>query len=52
MQAYAAMFFTGALLSALFIDSGVKSSVARTGKISLAVFTALFAVAEILALLV
>lgn len=52
MQAYAAMFFIGALCSALFIDSSVKRSVARTGKVALSIFTVLFVATEILALIV
>jgi len=50
MQAYAAMFFTAALCSACFIDSGVKRSVAAVGKVSLAIFAALFIISEVIAL--
>jgi len=42
----------GACSSALFVDASVKPSVARLGRISLAAFSVLFAVAEAWSLLV
>ena len=50
MQTYAALFLTAALSSACFIDSGVKDSVAFIGRWSLGIFSALFVVTEIAAL--
>jgi hypothetical protein len=51
MQSYAAGFLIAALSSACFVDSGLKKSVSRLGKLSLGVFTALFVVTEAIALL-
>lgn len=52
MQAYAAFFATGAIFSALFLDSGVQPGIRRGGWVCLAIFGALFVVTEIVALLV
>lgn len=51
MQGYAVTFAIAAMCSLMFVGDDVKRSVHRTGKIAVAVFTALFIGTEILALL-
>lgn len=51
MQAYAALFATGAIFSLLFTDSGVKPGIRNIGRVCLAVSVALFAITEAIALL-
>ena len=51
MQGYAYGFLIAGLASACFIDSGVKDSIARLGKMSVALFAVLFVVAETMALM-
>jgi hypothetical protein len=41
----------GAVSSAMFVDGSVKPSVARIGKVALAVFSVLFAVTELWSLI-
>jgi hypothetical protein len=48
MRAYAGVFFTCACFSACFVDSGLKPSVARIGRIALSISMALFAASEIM----
>ena len=51
MQTTPAILLFGAISSAMFIDPSVQPHVARLGKISVAVFGALFVIAEAWSLL-
>jgi hypothetical protein len=46
-----AIMLFGAVSSAMFADSSVKPHIARLGKVSLTVFSVLFAITEIWSLL-
>ena len=50
MRGYAAVFAVGAICSAAFIDSNVKTSVRVIGRASLAVCTVLFLASEAMAI--
>jgi hypothetical protein len=46
LKAYATLFFCLALLSVCFIDNNIQPFIAKIGRVSLAVFSALFIIAE------
>ena len=51
MKTTPVLMLVGAVSSAMFVDASVKPQVARLGRIALAAFSVLFAIAEIWALL-
>jgi hypothetical protein len=46
LKAYATLFFCLALISVCFVDNNIQPFIAKIGRVSLAVFGALFVIAE------